>query len=341
MVELADDTDAGTVVGRTIDDESIVYKSEKIALSELDRIYEGKLEPIYPCNIAAEGKKIEKFSYMAEKFAASPIKIARPKVLIPVFPGTNCEYDTAKAFEDAGAQADVFVINNLSSEDIVKSVDTFAKKINNSQVIFIPGGFSGGDEPDGSGKFITAFFRNESIKDAVSDLLDVRGGLMGGICNGFQALIKLGLVPFGKIVDMDDTCPTLTYNTIGRHQSKLVNVRVASNKSPWLSETNPGEIYTVAISHGEGRFMASDELVKKLGENGQIITQYVDANGNPTDDIQFNPNNSDFAIEGICSPDGRVFGKMGHTERAGDGLYKNVPGKVDMGLFTSCVKYFK
>lgn len=341
VVELADDTDAGTVVGRTIDDESIVYKSEKIALSELDKIYEGKLEPIYPCNIAAEGKKIEKFSYMAEKFAASPIKIARPKVLIPVFPGTNCEYDTAKAFEDAGAQADVFVINNLSSEDIVKSVDTFAKKINNSQVIFIPGGFSGGDEPDGSGKFITAFFRNESIKDAVSDLLDVRGGLMGGICNGFQALIKLGLVPFGKIIDMDDTCPTLTYNTIGRHQSKLVNVRVASNKSPWLSETNPGEIYTVAISHGEGRFMASDELVKKLGENGQIITQYVDANGNPTDDIQFNPNNSDFAIEGICSPDGRVFGKMGHTERVGDGLYKNVPGKVDMGLFTSCVKYFK
>ena len=341
VAELADDTDAGTVVGRTIDDESIVYKSEKIELSELDKIYEGKLEPIYPCNIAAEGKKIEKFSYMAEKFAASPIKIARPKVLIPVFPGTNCEYDTAKAFEDAGAQADVFVINNLSSEDIVKSVDTFAKKINNSQVIFIPGGFSGGDEPDGSGKFITAFFRNESIKDAVSDLLDVRGGLMGGICNGFQALIKLGLVPFGKIIDMDDTCPTLTYNTIGRHQSKLVNVRVASNKSPWLSETNPGEIYTVAISHGEGRFMASDELVKKLGENGQIITQYVDANGNPTDDIQFNPNNSDFAIEGICSPDGRVFGKMGHTERAGDGLYKNVPGKVDMGLFTSCVKYFK
>ncbi len=341
LIELADDTEVGTVVGRTIDEKLIVYKDEKIALSELDKVYEGKLEPIYPCNIATEGRKIEAFSYKAENFAVSPIKFARPKVLIPVFPGTNCEYDTAKAFEDAGAQADVFVINNLSSEDIVKSVDTFAKKINDSQVIFIPGGFSGGDEPDGSGKFITAFFRNESIKDAVSELLDVRGGLMGGICNGFQALIKLGLVPFGKIIDMDDTCPTLTYNTIGRHQSKLVNVRMASNKSPWLSATQPGEIYTVAISHGEGRFMASDELIKKLAANGQIITQYVDANGNPTDDIQFNPNNSDFAIEGICSPDGRVFGKMGHTERAGAGLYKNVPGKVDMGLFTSCVKYFK
>ncbi len=341
LVELADGTDVGTVVGRTTDEEAIAYKDEKIALAELDEIYEGKLEPIYPCNIAAEGKRIEAFSYTAEQIAASPIKIARPKVLIPVFPGTNCEYDTAKAFEDAGAQADVFVINNLSSEDIVKSVDTFAKRINNSQVIFIPGGFSGGDEPDGSGKFITAFFRNESIKEAVSRLLDERAGLMGGICNGFQALIKLGLVPFGKIVDMDETCPTLTYNTIGRHQSKLVNVRVASNKSPWLAQTRTGEIYTVAISHGEGRFMASDELVKKLAANGQIITQYVDANGCPTDDIQYNPNNSDYAVEGICSPDGRVFGKMGHTERTGDGLYKNVPGRVDMGLFTSCVRYFK
>lgn len=341
IIELSDDTAVGTLLGTTVTTETIAYGNEKLTLNELNDIYESKLEPIYPCNVKTDAKNIEAFTHKADKFAASPLKSARPKVLIPVFPGTNCEYDTAKAFEDAGAQADVFVINNLSSDDIVKSVDTFAKKIKDSQVIFIPGGFSGGDEPDGSGKFITAFFRNEAIKDAVTHLLDVRCGLMGGICNGFQALIKLGLVPYGRIIDMDDTCPTLTYNSIGRHQSKLVRVRVASNKSPWLAQTQPDEIYTVAISHGEGRFVAREDLIRQLAVNGQIITQYVDFDGNPTNDIQFNPNNSDFAIEGICSPDGRVFGKMAHTERVGNGLYKNVPGKVDMGLFTSCVKYFK
>ena len=208
-------------------------------------------------------------------------------------------------------------------------------------MIFVPGGFSGGDEPDGSGKFITAFFRNDAVKEAVTSLLDDRDGLMCGICNGFQALIKLGLVPYGKIIDTDENCPTLTYNTISRHQSKIVRTRIASNKSPWLSLMNVGDIVNVPISHGEGRFYASDELIKKLAENGQIATQYVDLNGNATSDVQFNPNDSAFAIEGITSPDGRVFGKMGHSERIGAGLYKNVDGEYNIRMFESAVKYFK
>ena len=207
--------------------------------------------------------------------------------------------------------------------------------------MFLPGGFSGGDEPDGSGKFITAFFRNGAVADGVRDLLQNRDGLMGGICNGFQALIKLGLVPYGKIIDTDDKCPTLTFNTIGRHQSRIVRTRIASNKSPWLSATKPGDVYNVAISHGEGRFLASEELIRSLAANGQIATQYVDLSGNPTNDIRFNPNGSSLAVEGITSPDGRVFGKMGHSERKGYGMYKNVPGEYDMKMFESAVKYFK
>ena len=210
-----------------------------------------------------------------------------------------------------------------------------------SQIVFIPGGFSAGDEPDGSGKFITAFFRNAAVCEGVDDLLANRDGLMAGICNGFQALIKLGLVPYGHITDADEGSPTLTFNTIARHQSRIVRVRVASNKSPWLALTQPGEIYSVPISHGEGRFLASDEVIRALAENGQIATQYVDLAGNPTSDVHFNPNDSAFAVEGICSPDGRVFGKMGHTERWNAGLYKNVPGQYDMKLFESAVKYFK
>ena len=220
-------------------------------------------------------------------------------------------------------------------------MEAFAQKIKNSQIIFIPGGFSGGDEPDGSGKFITAFFRSPAIAAGVTELLEQRDGLMCGICNGFQALIKLGLVPFGKIMDTDENCPTLTFNTIGRHQSRLVRTRIASNKSPWLMDTQPGEIYTVPISHGEGRFLADDALIARLAESGQIATQYVDFAGNPTMDIHFNPNGSCAAIEGITSPDGRVFGKMGHSERTGKGLYKNVPGDFDMGMFASAVRYFK
>jgi len=278
---------------------------------------------------------------MANERVAPKIKVAKPKVLIPVFPGTNCEYDTAKALNTAGAEADIFVIKNLTPTAVSESVSAFAEKLKNSQMMFVPGGFSGGDEPDGSGKFITAFMRNAVIKQEIMDLLNKRDGLIAGICNGFQALIKLGLVPFGEIVDTDENCPTLTFNTIGRHQSRIVRTRIASNKSPWLSETNVGDIYNVAISHGEGRFIANEDVLKKLIENGQIATQYVDLDGNATTDILFNPNGSYLAIEGITSPDGRVFGKMGHSERIGDGLYKNVPGEFDMGMFTSAVKYFK
>jgi phosphoribosylformylglycinamidine synthase len=267
--------------------------------------------------------------------------VAKPKVLIPVFPGTNCEYDSAKAMDRAGAESKIIVINNLTAEGIARSVEEFAKELKTAQMVFIPGGFSGGDEPDGSGKFITAFFRNGAVKEGVTDLLEKRDGLMCGICNGFQALIKLGLVPYGKIIDTDENCPTLTFNTISRHQSRLVRTRIASNKSPWLAATKPGEIYTVPISHGEGRFYASDELILQLAKNGQIATQYVDLDGEPTSDVHFNPNNSAYAIEGITSPDGRVFGKMGHSERTGYGLYKNVEGEYDLKMFESAVKYFK
>ena len=284
---------------------------------------------------------INTVSYRKPAEFASAVKIAKPKALIPVFPGTNCEYDTAKAFERAGAESEIFVLNNLSPAAVAKSVAVFTEKIKESQMIFIPGGFSGGDEPDGSGKLITAFFRNPEIKEAVTQLLEERDGLMAGICNGFQALIKLGLVPFGKIIDTDETCPTLTYNRIGRHQSKLVRTRIASNKSPWLMNTEVGEIYTVPISHGEGRFIAGTQLLQNLADNGQIITQYVDLSSNPTDKIQYNPNGSDWAVEGLISPDGRVLGKMGHSERIGSGLYRNVPGRFDMQMFESAVRYFK
>ena len=262
-------------------------------------------------------------------------------MLIPAFPGTNCEYDSAKAVADAGAEPEVIVIGNLTADAVARSVERFASAARSAQMIFIPGGFSGGDEPDGSGKFITAFFRSAEVKEAVTALLEKRDGLMLGICNGFQALIKLGLVPYGRILDADETFPTLTFNTIGRHQSRIVRTRIASNKSPWLALTKPGEIYSVPISHGEGRFLADPALIDKLASNGQIATQYVDEKGLPTMDVHFNPNGSLMAIEGITSPDGRVLGKMGHTERYVAGLYKNVPGNYDPHLFEAAVKYFK
>ncbi len=341
ILEVTEDIDDAIAIGTVTDDGKITLGSENICLNELLSIYENKLESVYSCNIKTDIKTIENFTFKAENYSAPAVKVAKPKVLIPAFPGTNCEFDSAKAVRDAGADPEIIVIKNLTSSGIQSSVEEFASKLKAAQMVFIPGGFSGGDEPDGSGKFITAFFRNAAIKDGVTDLLQNRDGLMCGICNGFQALIKLGLVPYGKIIDTDENCPTLTFNTIARHQSRIVRTRVASNKSPWLSLTNVGDIYNVPISHGEGRFLASEKLIKELAENGQIATQYVDLDGNATNDVHFNPNNSMYAIEGITSPDGRVFGKMGHSERIGDGLYKNVLGDYDIRMFEAAVKYFK
>ena len=330
-----------TVIGEVTDDGMLTLGGESVPLSELQKIWEDKLETVYPCNIPTPAEKAENLSAPAESWPAPAVKTARPQILIPAFPGTNCEYDSAKAVRDAGAEARIMVINNLTADGITRSVDAFAREIGRSQAIFIPGGFSGGDEPDGSAKFITAFFRNEAVREAVTDLLEKRDGLMCGICNGFQALIKLGLVPFGRIIDTDETCPTLTFNTIGRHQSRIVRTRIASNRSPWLRAAAVGDIYSVPISHGEGRFLADDATVARLAANGQIATQYVDLDGNAAMDVHFNPNGSRMAIEGITSPDGRVFGKMGHSERVGAGLYRNVPGVYDMHMFESAVRYFR
>ena len=341
LLEVTEDVEGALPIGRVTEKKEISYKGESLVLDKLQSIYEDRLESVYTCNIPDSQGPMELFSFQGKGAAAPAIKCAKPRVLIPVFPGTNCEYDSAKAMADAGAEPEIMVINNLSSQGIARSVEDFARALGRSQMIFIPGGFSGGDEPDGSGKFITAFFRSAAVKEEVTNLLEKRDGLICGICNGFQALIKLGLVPYGKIIDTDESCPTLTFNTIARHQSRIVRVRVASNLSPWLRRTRVGDIYSVPISHGEGRFLASEELVRSLAARGQIATQYVDLEGRASGDVHFNPNGSVFAVEGICSPDGRVFGKMGHAERIGSGLYKNVPGSYDMEMFRSAVEYFK
>ena len=341
ILEVTDDVQAGVLLGKVTEKPVLTFGGETVSMDDLLSKYLGKLEPVYPTH-AQESRDIpETFSAPAKERLAPHVLCPKPQVLIPVFPGTNCEYDTARAMEDAGAKAKIFVVQNRTASDIAKSVEDFSRLIGESQMIFLPGGFSAGDEPDGSGKFITAFFRGEAVKEAVQALLEERDGLMAGICNGFQALIKLGLVPYGRITEPDEKAPTLTFNAIGRHQSRLVRTRIASNRSPWLSKTKVGEIYTVPISHGEGRFLASDEVVAELAKNGQIATQYVDLDGKPTYDIAFNPNNSVRAIEGITSPDGRVFGKMGHSERIGAGLYQNVPGVFEMGMFQGAVEYFK
>ena len=330
------------IIGVTSIEESIrLADGTHISIEELQNAYENKLEKVFRCNIETSKDKVKEYSYENKTRLSPAIKVASPRVLIPVFPGTNCEYDTQRAFEKAGAVADVFVVKNLSSADIEESVSEFAKRIQKSQIIMIPGGFSGGDEPDGSGKFITAFFRNPRIKDGVHDLLKNRDGLMLGICNGFQALVKLGLVPYGEIVEMQDNSPTLTFNSIGRHQSMMVTTRIASNKSPWLYNTSVGDYHTVPISHGEGRFIATPEEIERLAQNGQIATQYVNLDGEPTYDIRFNPNESMMAIEGITSPDGRVLGKMAHSERIGNDIAKNIIGNKDQMIFRSGVEYFK
>ena len=341
VLEVSDDVLCGETLGYTNGTNKILHGENSVDLDEILKIYEDKLESVYSCNIPAAKGSFENFSYDCKERKAPSVKVVRPRVLIPVFPGTNCEYDSAKAIENAGMESEIIVINNLSPKSVSESVSYFAKRIKDAQMIFIPGGFSGGDEPDGSGKFITAFFRNDEIKEETNRLLSQRDGLMCGICNGFQALIKLGLVPYGEIVDTDEFSPTLTFNTIGRHQSRIVRTRVASNKSPFLAFANVGDIYSVPISHGEGRFLASEEFIRKLAENGQIATQYVDENGNATGDVAYNPNGSVCAVEGITSPDGRVFGKMGHSERYQKNLYKNVGGDYNIGMFCAAAKYFK
>lgn len=341
IVEAEEDIEDALLIGTITENREFKLGTESVEAGDLLKAYENKLESVYTCNIPDMKTPVKNFSYTASSYASPTIKCAKPKVLIPAFPGTNCEFDSAKAILDAGAQPEIIVINNLTSSGIQQSVEKFSESLKDAQMIFIPGGFSGGDEPDGSGKFITAFFRNASIKEGVTELLEKRDGLMCGICNGFQALIKLGLVPYGKIIDTDENCPTLTFNTIARHQSRIVRTRIASNKSPWLSLMNTGDIVNVPISHGEGRFIASDELIEKLALNGQIATQYVDFDGQASKDVRFNPNGSVYAVEGITSPDGRVFGKMGHSERIGDGLYKNVEGNYNIRMFEAAVKYFK
>lgn len=342
VIELAENVNTDErVIGTTIDEYKVVSDKYTVDLNKMQTLWENKLEPVFPAKVKEPEYTPKTYSYNADKRVAPSIKIAKPKVLIPVFPGTNCEYDTARAFEKAGAEADIFVVKNLNAEMIEDSVKIMEKKINDSQIVMLPGGFSGGDEPDGSGKFIVSFLRNPRLTDAIHNLLKNRDGLMMGICNGFQALVKLGLVPYGEIVPMRNDSPTLTFNTIARHQSKMVNTRIASNKSPWLASCEVGDIHSVAISHGEGRFVATDDEIARLAENGQIATQYVDFDGKPTLDIHCNPNTSIDAIEGITSPDGRILGKMGHSERKGNDICKNVPGVKNQQIFENGVKYFK
>ena len=341
MLELAEGAEAegALELGTVTEEYTFRLADEAVDLAGLQEAYEAKLEPVFPYRGA--GEAVEPVTYRAEKRAAPAVGAARPRVVIPVFPGTNCEYDTARAFRRAGAEPQVLVVNNLTPAAVAESCEALVKAIRTSQIVMLPGGFSGGDEPDGSAKFITAFFRAPAVAEAVAELLQKRDGLMLGICNGFQALIKLGLVPYGEIRPLTADCPTLTFNTLGRHQSMLVRTRVASNKSPWLSRCEPGQVHTVAISHGEGRFAASPQVLAQLRENGQIATQYVDLAGAPSMDLSANPNGSVWAIEGITSPDGRVLGKMGHSERSGDALYKNVPGDKYQPLFEGGVDYFK
>ena len=339
VAEVEGDADA-IKLGLTTVQAVVTVGDDSQAIADLLAINESILENIYPNRTKLDTAQVPVIEDKGAKFAVPKLCISKPKVLIPVFPGTNCEYDSARAVQKAGLTPEIVVINNQNAQGVADSVSRFAKQARDSQIIFVPGGFSGGDEPDGSGKFITAFFRNPEVKDATMDLLKKRDGLMLGICNGFQALIKLGLVPYGEIIDTDESCPTLSYNVIGRHQSKIVHTRVASNRSPWLSKVKVGDVVNVPISHGEGRFLCDEQLLKKLAQNGQIATQYVDLAGKPTMDIDFNPNGSVWAIEGITSPDGRVLGKMGHSERIGDMLYKNVPGNYELYLFEAAKDYF-
>ena len=330
----------GVLVGRTTDSAAIFLAGESVPVDQLLAVSEGVLEEVYPTRAGAPGK-VEPISWTGRSPAVCAHKTARPRAVIPVFPGTNCEYDTAAACLRAGIEPEILVVRNGSAGQLRESAQALEAAIRRSQMIVVPGGFSGGDEPDGSGKFIASFFRSGPITDAVHDLLKHRDGLMLGICNGFQALIKLGLVPYGEIRPMDDACPTLTYNLIGRHQSSYVTTRVASVNSPWMLKSQVGEEHTIPISHGEGRFVAPAQVIADLIARGQVATQYVNAAGQPTMDIDANPNGSMEAIEGIFSPDGRVFGKMGHLERRGPFVGVNIPGDKHQPLFESGAEYFR
>ncbi len=339
VAELSEEMDCGLTLGYTTEEAAIVLPGDCAPIEKLYQLNCQVLEDVYP-TAASAASELPVVQAQAEKPAAPAIHTAKPRVLIPVFPGTNCEYDSARAAIRAGLEAEILVVGNQTAQAVSDSAARFAKAAQDSNIIFIPGGFSGGDEPDGSGKFITAFFRNPQVRDATMELLKNRDGLMLGICNGFQALIKLGLVPYGEIIDTDESCPTLSHNVIGRHQSRIVRTRVASCNSPWLQRMQVGDIVNVPISHGEGRFLCRPELLQKLAQNGQIATQYVDLEGKPSMDVDFNPNGSVWAIEGITSPDGRIFGKMGHAERIGPELYRNVPGEYDLHLFDAARDYF-
>lgn len=350
LVELEDGADAeevfaGTdllVLGTLTDEGKVVVNDAEISLAEIEAAYTKTLDKIFPMKAPRKEKKdVRMPAYTNDLPLTAPYNVAKPTVFIPVFPGINCEYDTAAAFEAAGAKTDIFVIRNLTPDAIKESVEEMAKRMKQAQIMALPGGFSAGDEPDGSGKFMATMFRNPTLTEAVEDLLTNRDGLILGICNGFQALIKLGLVPYGHIVPLKDDSPTLTFNTIGRHISRMVDTKVVSNKSPWLSLCEPGDIHTIAVSHGEGRFVATEEEIKHLVANGQIGTQYVDLAGNPTMESPYNPNGSFYAVESVTSPDGRVLGKMGHSERYTDGLMKNIPGNKFQPIFLSGVQYFK
>lgn len=332
---------SGSVIGEVTAEPEFTYKDAKVTMDEALASWNKTLEKVFPTKTRDDLPEVPTKLYKAPSVMVCKNRIAKPTVFIPVFPGTNCEYDTAKAFERAGANVRTCVFANLDEDSIRESVKTFTKEIDNAQILMFPGGFSAGDEPDGSGKFIATAFRNDSIREAVSRLLNDRDGLALGICNGFQALIKLGLVPYGEITPLKDDSPTLTTNNLGRHISKSVYTKVVSNKSPWLAKAELGGVYSIPASHGEGRFVATDEWLKKLWDNGMVATQYVDADGNPTMDEDFNPNGSYCAIEGITSMDGRVLGKMAHSERRGDGVALNITGDQNMLIFESGVEYFK
>ena len=340
ILELLDPS-AGEFLGFTTVDYTMEVGGKFIDLARLQDKWEGKLEPVFPYRCAGEQVATLEFDCPANQRKAPAVRLATPRVIIPVFPGTNCEYDTARAFRRAGGDPHILVLKNLTPADVAESCEALVKELDEAQILMLPGGFSGGDEPDGSAKFIAAFFRAPAVADAVNRLLNQRDGLALGICNGFQALIKLGLVPYGEIRPITKDDPTLTFNTIHRHQSMLVRTRVASNKSPWLSECSVNDEHLIAISHGEGRFVCEEKLLNQLIANGQVATQYVDLACQPTMDMSYNPNGSVLAIEGITSPDGRVFGKMGHSERSGELLYKNVTGDKYQPLFEGGVNYFK